>query len=66
MIKFKLYDLLWQMRLKQKDLSKGTGLTESTVSKLVRGEEDCKLSTINKICNFLDCKLTDVIEFEKD
>jgi DNA-binding Xre family transcriptional regulator len=66
MIKFKLYDLLWQKRIKQKELAKGTGLTEDTVSKLVRGDKDCKLSTIDKICNYIDCKLTDVIEFEKD
>lgn len=66
MIKFKLHDLLWQMKISQKKLAEKTGISEATVSKLVRGEEDCKLSTINKICNFLDCKLTDVIEFEKD
>jgi putative transcriptional regulator len=66
MIKFKLYDLLWQKRLKQKDLAKGAELTENTVSKLVKGEEDCKLSTINKICNYLQCRISDVIEFEKD
>ncbi len=66
MIKSKLYDLLWQKRLKQKDLAKGAGLTENTVSKLVQGDNDCKLSTIDKICSYLNCKLTDVIEFEKD
>ncbi len=66
MIKYKLHDLLWQMRLKQKDLAKGADITESTVSKLVRGDEDCKLSTIDKVCNYLDCKITDGIEFEKD
>lgn len=66
MIKFKLHDLLWQMRLKNKDLAEGTGLTETTISQLVRGDKDCKLSTINKICNYLNCKITDIIEFEKD
>lgn len=66
MIKFKLHDLLWQMRVTQKELSEKTGLAESTISKLVRGEEDCKLSTIDKICTYLQCKITDVIEFEKD
>lgn len=66
MIKFKLHDLLWQKRLKQKDLASGASLTEDTVSKLVRGDKDCKLSTIDKICNYLDCKISDIIEFEKD
>lgn len=66
MIKSKLHDLLWQMRVTQKELAEKTGLAESTVSKLVRGEEDCKLSTIDKICSYLQCKITDIIEFEKD
>jgi DNA-binding Xre family transcriptional regulator len=66
MIKSKLHDLLWQMRITQKELAKGTGLAESTVSKLVHGDEDCRLSTIDKVCNYLQCKLTDVIEFKKD
>lgn len=66
MIKFKLHDLLWQMRLKNKDLAEGTGLTENTISKLVRGDKDCKLSTIDKVCNYLECKISDIIEFEKD
>jgi DNA-binding Xre family transcriptional regulator len=66
MIKFKLHDLLWQMRLTQKDLAEGAELTENTVSKLVRGDKDCKLSTIDKVCNYLQCKISDIIEFEKD
>jgi putative transcriptional regulator len=65
MIKSKLHDLLWQKKLSQKDIAKQTGLAESTISKLMHGE-DCKFSTVDKICNYLDCKLTDVIEFEKD
>ena len=66
MIKSKLHDLLWQMKITQKELAKETKLAESTVSKLVRGDKDCKLSTIDKVCNYLQCKLSDVIEFEKD
>lgn len=66
MIKSKLHDKLWQMRLTQKKLAQETNIAESTISKLVRGDEDCKLSTINKICNYLECKLTDIIDFEKD
>lgn len=64
MIKFKLHDLLWQRRIKNKELAEGVGLAESTVSKIVRGDKDCKLSTIDKICTFLNCKISDIIEFE--
>lgn len=66
MIKFKLHDLLWQMKMTQKELAEGTKLMESTISKIVRGDNDCKLSTIDKICNYLQCKMSDVVEFERD
>lgn len=66
MIKSKLHDILWRMRLSQKDLAQGTHLAESTISKLVRGDKDCRLSTIDKVCSYLQCKISDVIEFEKD
>lgn len=66
MIKFKLHDLLWQMQTTQKELASGTKITEATISNLVHGYTDCKLSTIDKICNYLQCNISDVIEFEKD
>ena len=66
MIKSKLHDLLWQMRTSQKELAKGTNISETTISKLVRGDKDCKLSTIDKVCKYLQCKINDVIEFEND
>jgi DNA-binding Xre family transcriptional regulator len=66
MIKIKLHDLLWQMRISQKELAEGSGLAESTISKFIRGDYDCRLSTLQKICNYLQCKITDVIEFERD
>ena len=65
MIKLKLRDLLWQKQVTQKDLAKGIKVTEATISNLVRSA-DCKLSTIDKICNYLDCKPSDVIEYKKD
>ncbi len=66
MIKFKLHDLLWQIRMTQKELAKGADISESTISKLVRGDKDSKLSTIDKVCNYLQCNISDIIEFEKD
>lgn len=66
MIKSKLHELLWQRRITQKELAQKTKLAESTISKLAQGDCDCKLSTLDKICNILDCKISDIIEFNKD
>lgn len=67
MITIKLYDLIWKNKVKGYQVAKATGLSKATISKLVQGENiDVKLSTINKLCNFFDCKLTDLIEYKKD
>lgn len=67
MITIKLYDLIWKNKVKGYQVAEATGLSKATISKLVQGENiDVKLSTINKLCNFFDCKLTDLIEYKKD
>ena len=67
MITVKLYDLVWRHKVKGYQLAEATGLSTATVSKLMRGENiDVKLSTINKLCNFFICNLSDVLEYKPD
>ncbi len=65
MITVKLHELLWKYKIKGYELAKATGLSEPTISKLVRGENiDVKLSTIDKICQYLKCDLNDILELK--
>ena len=67
MITVKLYDLVWRHKVKGYQLAEATGLSTATVSKLMRGENiDVKLSTINKLCNFFNCSLSDILEYSAD
>ena len=67
MITIKLYDLIWRHKVKGYKLAEATGLSTATISKLVQGENiDVKLSTINKLCNFFNCQLTDILEYTFD
>jgi len=67
MIIVKLYDLVWRHKVRGYQIAEATGLSTATISKLMQGEDiDVKLSTINKLCKFFDCKLSDIIEYVKE
>ena len=67
MIIIKLYDLVWKHKVKGYQIAEATGLSTATISKLMRGENiDVKLSTINKLCEFFNCKLSDILEYISD
>lgn len=46
-----------------KKISSCTGISESTISKFLNDKTDVKLSTLIKICTFLDCNLSELVEF---
>lgn len=67
MITIKLYELIWQHKVKGYEVAEATDLSKATISKLVRGENiDVKLSTINKLCNYFKCEISDLIEYKQD
>lgn len=67
MIRVNLYKIGWRGKLLQKDIIATTGLAKATVSKLMSGEYyDFRLSTLDKICKFFDCKITDILEQDDD
>ena len=58
--------LLLKNNFKAKSFSAYTGIAESTLSSLVNIAEngkDIKLSTLIKICNHLNCTLSELIEY---
>ncbi len=58
--------LLLKKNFKAKSFSVHTGIAESTLSSLVNIAEngkDIKLSTLIKICNYLNCTLSELIEY---
>ncbi len=67
MIIIKLYDLVWRHKVKGYQIAEATGLSTATISKLMQGENiDVKLSTINKLCDYFNCNLSDIVEYVPD
>lgn len=63
------YDGLWRILLDKKiktcsELSKQTGIAQSTLSKM-KNNEFVALQVLVKLCNHLSCTLNDIVEIEK-
>lgn len=63
------YKPLWKLLI-DKDLSKKkfmelTQLSKSTVDKMGRGE-NVSMEVIDRICNYFDCEVSEVIEFIRE
>lgn len=58
--------LVVKRRLRAYQVSKSTGIAESTLSSFVNiadNGKDIKLSTLIKICDYLGCTLAELIEY---
>ncbi len=60
----KLWKLLLDKGLKKQDLVDKVGLSSSTVAKMGKGEPVSN-KVMEKICNYLGCDVTDIMEYEK-
>ena len=63
------YDGLWRILLEKKietrsELSRQTGIAQSTLSKM-KHNEFVALDILVKLCNHLDCTLDDIVQIEK-
>lgn len=45
---------------------KKTGIAKSTLSKIINSKTDVKLSTLIKLCDYLGCTLSELIEYIPD
>ncbi|MCJ1995700.1 helix-turn-helix domain-containing protein [Lactococcus piscium] len=48
------------------DASKETGIAQSTLTKFKSDKNDIRLSTLIKICDYLNCTLSELIEYVPD
>ena len=59
----KLWKLLIDKDMNKTDLCKETGLSNSTVAKMTRGD-DVLVSVLTRICEVLDCNVGDIVDVE--
>ncbi|EGO88322.1 helix-turn-helix transcriptional regulator [Clostridium botulinum C] len=63
MVKFILKETLEKKDITRYKLSKLTGIDYNTLSKMFNNQAtQIKLDTLNKLCNALDCEITDILE----
>lgn len=61
----KLFKLLIDKEMKKTEFAKKIGIGQNTLSKLSKNE-NVSMEILIKICEGLDCKLEDIVEFVKD
>lgn len=66
MIEIKLDDLIWRHRVTADKIAKETGLSKNTISKLQNAKNlNVSLATLDKLCEYFDCKISDILEYIK-
>lgn len=59
--------MLARRKMRSKELAAAVGITEANLSKLKSGlVKGIKLDTLNRICDVLECKPGDLLDFERD
>jgi putative transcriptional regulator len=61
----KLWKLLIDKGMKKKDLRLATGITTTALAKLGKNEH-VSTEILTKICNALDCDLSDIVELVRE
>lgn len=61
----KLWKLLIDKGMNKTDLRKKTGLSQSTIAKLVNGE-NVNVEVLERICKILNCEIGDIVEMIKE
>ena len=67
MIEIHIDVMLAKRKMSVTELTEKVGLTMANISLLKNGKvKAIKLSTLNKICEVLDCQPADILEYRKD
>lgn len=61
----KLWKLLIDKNMSKTDLRNLTGLSQSTIAKLVNGE-NVNTEVLERICKALNCNIEDIVEYKGD
>lgn len=59
-----LWKILIDKKMYKKDLTEKLGISSATIAKMGRGES-VSLEVLQKICDYLNCDIGDVMSFEK-
>lgn len=59
-----LWKLLIDNEMQKKDLIDKIGVSSTTIAKMGKGEK-VSLDVLERICNYLNCNIGDVMSFEK-
>jgi len=66
MIKIRLRELMWEKNISAVDIQKETGIHATTISKIINGKHtNFGLETVDKLCTVLDCRIQDLLRFER-
>lgn len=67
MVKCHLSRLLGERRLKISDVARDTGINRGTLTRLYHeSAERVELSVISALCAYLNCDVSDLLEYVKD
>lgn len=62
MIIVNLYNIGWRRKITRKELAEAIGVSPTTITKLTKGEHvDVKLSTLEKLCDFFNCSIHEIL-----
>ena len=61
----KLWKLLIDKDMNKTDLCRETGIANSTLAKMTRGD-DVLVSVLTRICDVLDCNIGDIVDIERE
>lgn len=63
------YNGLWKMlidkNMYRKDLAAKLNISSATIAKMGKGE-NVSLDVLQKICEYMDCNIGDIVSFEKE
>lgn len=60
-----LWKLLIDKRKQKKDLIEDLNISSATIAKMSKGE-NVSMDVLQKICEYLDCNIGDIVCFEKE
>jgi len=73
MIRFKLKELIAEKEFKERrritvaELSEGSGIARNTLSRILNEPDwNARISQVDKLCAYFDCKIEDLLEYVPD
>ena len=66
MIKIRLRELMWEKNISAVEIQRETGIHATTISKIINGKHfNFGLETVDKLCDVLDCRIQDLLVYER-